>query len=136
MLFKCLIYKKKKKVGAMAINILSMTYMVSFIPTIFPASYFIDKYGERNGFIVGAILNAVGSIVRVLPFPFYSISSSVPYSFYIVFIGQLLTALTQPFIIGLPPKIAQVCFLKNFNFLLAIYIYYPYFMFVEIIIEK
>lgn len=128
--------QKKKKVGAMAINILSMTYMVSFIPTIFPASYFIDKYGERNGFIVGAILNAVGSIVRVLPFPFYSISSSVPYSFYIVFIGQLLTALTQPFIIGLPPKIAQVCFFKNISIFPCNLYLLSIFYVVEIIIEK
>ena len=88
-----------------------MVFMIVFIPGIFPASYLVDTKSLRTGFILGAVLNAIGAIVRVLPWPFYDISDIAPYSFIPVAVGQTITAMAQTFILGLPPKLAQVIIL-------------------------
>lgn len=55
--------------------------------------------------LLGALLTALGAAVKVL-----SIGRDL---FYIVLIGQLITAVSQTFILSLPPKIAVTWFKPN-----------------------
>ena len=96
------------KVNAIAVNALSMIYMVAFIPGIIPATYIVDKFSLRVGFTVGAFLNLLGAAIRVLPWPFLSITEAAPYSIIPVFVGQTITAFAQAFIVAMPPNLAQV----------------------------
>lgn len=81
--------------------------MIVFIPGIFPASHIVDNYGLGLGFKIGAVMNVVGALLRVLPWPIYNISDIAPYSFIPVFIGQTICAAAQTFIIAMPPYLAQ-----------------------------
>ena len=100
-----------------------MIYMIVFIPGIFPASHIVDNYSLGAGFRIGALMNVLGAVIRVLPWPFYSISSSAPYSFIPVFIGQTICAAAQTFIIAMPPKLAQVQEEKMIFFVMFVHFY-------------
>ena len=87
-----------------------MIYMVVFIPGIVPASYVIDTYDLGIGFRLGAGLNLLGAVMRILPWPFASISDGAPFSFIPIFIGQCACASAQTFTLAMPPNLANVRF--------------------------
>ena len=47
-----------------AISWTSMIYMATFIPLVFPATYLIDNTGMRNVALIGAGMNAVGTVIK------------------------------------------------------------------------
>jgi FLVCR family feline leukemia virus subgroup C receptor-related protein len=53
-------------VSTQAINWLSMIYMIIYIPFVFVSSWFISRFGLRYGILAGALLNALGALVRYL----------------------------------------------------------------------
>ena len=90
-----------------------MVYMFVYIIGSLPASYIVDKKSLRLGITIGSILNTLGAIIRCFPFPLFTISEMNPYSFYVVFFGQLLAAISQTFFLAIPPKIVQRWFGSN-----------------------
>jgi len=76
--------------------------MATFIPLVFPAMWLIDNTGLKNVALIGSGLNAAGSLIKC-----FGISQS---AWWLVFIGQTVSACAQCFILELPPKIAAIWF--------------------------
>ncbi|KAJ0182814.1 hypothetical protein K1T71_002183 [Dendrolimus kikuchii] len=80
----------------------SMVYMITYIPLIFPASWLLDKTGLRVITIIGSFGTCAGAWLKVF---------SVPQNlFWLGFTGQTVVAVSQVFILNLPPRLAAVWF--------------------------
>eukprot|EP00351_Strombidinopsis_sp_SopsisLIS2011_P005878 CAMPEP_0116874132 /NCGR_PEP_ID=MMETSP0463-20121206/5561_1 /TAXON_ID=181622 /ORGANISM="Strombidinopsis sp, Strain SopsisLIS2011" /LENGTH=146 /DNA_ID=CAMNT_0004517405 /DNA_START=191 /DNA_END=631 /DNA_ORIENTATION=+ len=75
---------------------ISLVYMAMFIVANFPSNYALDVWGLRLGVIVGVTLTAIGLCIKAL----------INKSFVWVIVGQVLSAIGQPFIINAAPKLA------------------------------
>ncbi|XP_064097906.1 heme transporter FLVCR2-like isoform X2 [Macrobrachium nipponense] len=84
---------------------MSMIYMITYIPLIFPASWYLEKYGLRKAVLIGSCGTMIGSWVKV--------GSVSPDRFYVTFIGQCIVAVSQIFILGIPARLAAVWFGPN-----------------------
>ena len=78
------------------IDFLASSYMIFYIIMCIPASYFIDRFGIVKGVGTGAILMAAGAAIK-------GFSGN---SFTMVLTGQILLAISQPFIINAPTAVA------------------------------
>ena len=85
-----------------AVDWLSMIYMLSYIPLIFPATWLLDKKGLRVCVICGACLNALGAWLKCV-----TIS---PDKFAVLMFAQTICAIAQIFILGIPARLAAVWF--------------------------
>ncbi|KFP22398.1 hypothetical protein Z169_15331, partial [Egretta garzetta] len=89
-------------VSAFAIDWLSMSYMLAYIPLLFPVAWLLDKRGLRVIALAGSALNALGAWVKL--------GSLKPHLFPITVLGQVICSLAQVFILGMPSRIASVWF--------------------------
>ncbi|KAK5623546.1 Feline leukemia virus subgroup C receptor- protein 2 [Crenichthys baileyi] len=89
-------------VDAFTTDWLSMIYMLTYIPLIFPVTWLLDRKGLRVIALVGTALNCTGTWVKVV--------SVRPDLFPVTFLGQFCSSLAQVFILGMPSKIASVWF--------------------------
>lgn len=80
----------------------SLVYMIVYIPLIFPGAWIMDKMGLRWTLIFGALGTTVGAWIKVL--------GVAPGLFHVALIGQTITAMSQVFILGVPPNVAAVWF--------------------------
>ncbi|KAM4712849.1 choline/ethanolamine transporter flvcr2b isoform 1-T1 [Anableps anableps] len=96
------IFMKFYNVEAFTIDWMSMIYMLTYIPLIFPVTWLLDRKGLRVIALVGTALNCVGTWVKVV--------SVRPDLFPVTFLGQFCCSLAQVFILGMPSKIASVWF--------------------------
>ncbi|XP_014220220.1 feline leukemia virus subgroup C receptor-related protein 2 [Trichogramma pretiosum] len=96
------IVKQYYDVGEFAVYMTSMIYMITYVPFIFPASYFLDKFGLRYSTILGAVGTAIGSWIKC-----FSVS---PDLFWLTFTGQTIVAVSQTFILSVPARLAAVWF--------------------------
>lgn len=90
------------EVDAFAIDWLSMSYMLTYIPLLFPVAWLLDKRGLRLIALVGSALNALGAWVKL--------GSLKPHLFPVTVLGQVICSLAQVFILGMPSHIASVWF--------------------------
>ncbi|NXX48253.1 FLVC2 protein, partial [Tricholaema leucomelas] len=90
------------EVNAFAIDWLSMSYMLTYIPLLFPVAWLLDKRGLRLIALVGSALNALGAWVKL--------GSLKPHLFPVTVLGQVICSLAQVFILGMPSRIASVWF--------------------------
>ncbi|PCE66007.1 MFS transporter [Sediminicola luteus] len=74
----------------LTIDTLALVYMVMFLLMCVPASYFLDTYGIRKGIGFGAILTLIGGAIK----GFFG------HNILLVFVGQLILAVAQPFILN------------------------------------
>lgn len=72
------------------IDFLALVYMLAYLIVSVPASYVIDTWGIRVGIGIGAVLAAVGGLLKGL----------LPASFVAVVIGQVVLAVAQPFVLN------------------------------------
>uniref|UniRef100_A0A8C5T1B6 Feline leukemia virus subgroup C receptor-related protein 2 n=1 Tax=Malurus cyaneus samueli TaxID=2593467 RepID=A0A8C5T1B6_9PASS len=96
------IFMRFYDVSAFAIDWLSMSYMLIYIPLLFPVAWLLDKRGLRLIAVAGSALNAVGAWVKL--------GSLKPHLFPVTVLGQVICALAQVFILGMPSRIASVWF--------------------------
>ena len=89
-------------VSTFAIDWLSMSYMLAYIPLLFPVAWLLDKKGLRVIALLGSALNAVGAWVKL--------GSLRPQLFSVTVLGQVVCSLAQVFILGMPSRIASVWF--------------------------
>lgn len=89
-------------VSAISVNWTSVVYMVVYIPLIIPATWLLEKYGLRAAVITGSLGTCIGSWVKCL--------SGSPEQFTITMVGQTIVAMSQIFILGIPPQLAAVWF--------------------------
>ncbi|XP_037541072.1 feline leukemia virus subgroup C receptor-related protein 2 [Nematolebias whitei] len=90
------------KVDAFTIDWMSMIYMLTYIPFIFPVTWLLDRKGLRVVALVATALNCAGTWVKV--------ASVRPDLFPVTFLGQFCCSFAQVFILGMPSRIASVWF--------------------------
>jgi len=89
------------------VNWLSVVFMVTGIPCGIVATWLLDTLGLKISIILGAWLNCAGCVVRIVTaIDGISESSRVP----VLFVGQTLAALAQPFVLFAPTKLAALWF--------------------------
>uniref|UniRef100_A0A3Q3E758 FLVCR choline and putative heme transporter 2b n=1 Tax=Labrus bergylta TaxID=56723 RepID=A0A3Q3E758_9LABR len=89
-------------VDAFTIDWMSMIYMLTYIPFIFPVTWLLDKKGLRVIALVATALNCAGTWIKV--------ASVRPNLFAVTFLGQFCCSFAQVFILGMPSRIASVWF--------------------------
>ncbi|KAL0479103.1 hypothetical protein AKO1_007964 [Acrasis kona] len=75
------------------LNLMSLSYMIAYVPSALVASYIIDKKGLRLSVTIGCMLNFLSGWVRLAGF-----KKGHEYFYWISFSGQCLGALAQPFL--------------------------------------
>lgn len=96
------IFLRFYNVSAFAIDWLSMVYMLTYIPFVFPVTWLLDRKGLRVVALVAAGVNCAGAWVKV--------ASAKPHLFWVSALGQVVCAVAQVFILGMPSHIAAVWF--------------------------
>ncbi|XP_068198289.1 heme transporter FLVCR2 isoform X3 [Antennarius striatus] len=96
------IFMKFYNVDAFTIDWMSMIYMLTYIPFIFPVTWLLDKKGLRVIALVATALNCAGTWIKV--------ASVRPNLFAVTFLGQFCCSFAQLFILGMPSRIASVWF--------------------------
>lgn len=87
---------------SMAINWLSMMYLLTYIILILPIMWMLEKQGMREIVIVGSACNAIGAWIKT--------SSADPNRFFVTFLGQTMSSAASTFILGMPPRLASLWF--------------------------
>lgn len=99
------IIMKFYKVEAVAVDMLSMVYMVVYVLLIVPSSWLLEKKGVRVTLLLATPFNCAGAWVKV--------ASARPDLFWVTALGQCLCAIAQVFTLGIPPRLAAVWFGQN-----------------------
>ncbi|KAK0131987.1 Feline leukemia virus subgroup C receptor-related protein 1 [Merluccius polli] len=81
---------------------LSIVYMAAYVPLIFPATWLLDRKGLRLTALLGAGLNCLGAWVKC--------ASVGRHLFGVTVLAQVVCAVAQVFILGLPSRVASVWF--------------------------
>ena len=96
------IFMRFYNVDAFTIDWMSMIYMLTYIPFIFPVTWLLDKKGLRVVALAATALNCAGTWIKV--------ASVRPNLFAVTFLGQFCCSFAQVFILGMPSRIASVWF--------------------------
>lgn len=96
------IFTKFYGVDDFTIDWMSMIYMLTYIPFIFPVTWLLDKKGLRVVALVATAFNCLGTWVKV--------ASARSDLFAVTFVGQFCCSFAQVFILGMPSRIASVWF--------------------------
>uniref|UniRef100_H2Y906 Major facilitator superfamily (MFS) profile domain-containing protein n=1 Tax=Ciona savignyi TaxID=51511 RepID=H2Y906_CIOSA len=92
------------------INWLSVVFMITGIPCGICATWMIDTLGLRFSIILGAWLNCIGCVLRVISaISGIATSAMLP----LVFLGQIIAAFAQPFMLFAPTKLAALWFKED-----------------------
>lgn len=91
------------------IDMLSMVFMIAFIPLGFPASWALNTWGLRKSVCVFAFVNCIGGWVRFLS----EFAGDAHTRYDVVFIGQALAAIAQPVILDCPTLMAATWFSES-----------------------
>ena len=95
-------------VSNLAVNLTSLVYMITYIPFIIHASLMLERVGLRYAICLGAAGTALGSLVKLL-----LAGSPSQLAFVGLMAGQTIVALSQLYIISIPPLLAAVWFPDN-----------------------
>ena len=98
------VIEKYYNVSTLTVTWTSMIYMVTYIPLIFPASWFLQKKGLRLSVVIGSLGTCIGSWIKVLG------TGQASWCFPVVFCGQTVVAISQIFILGIPAELAAAWF--------------------------
>ncbi|KAI0211863.1 Solute carrier family 49 member A3 [Lamellibrachia satsuma] len=93
-------------VGDMAVNWLSLIFLVVCIPLGLFAAWLLDTLGLRTGIVLAAWVNIAGAVLRVVS----CLHISHDHRFALVLTGQAMAACAQPFMLFAPTKVAAVWF--------------------------
>lgn len=93
---------KYYSVSSQDVNWTSMLYMITYIPLIFPGAWIMDRWGLRTTLILGSVGTALGSWIKVC-----SVGRDL---FPVTLFGQTVVAMSQVFVLGVPPNVAAVWF--------------------------
>ena len=93
--------------------------MAVYIPFVFLSSWVIGRFELRTAMLIGALLNAIGALVRYLGANNFIVLMLgqvwLHFSRYdtIVMLSQTISSIAQTFILGVPARIAAVWFGAN-----------------------
>lgn len=89
----------------MQVNLTSEIYMISYIPFIIHASLMLERVGLRKAILLGTVGTALGSMIK-----WYLGGQPGMTAFWCMMGGQTIVALSQLYIISIPPLLAAVWF--------------------------
>ena len=92
------------------INLLSLAYLIMYLPGSLLCTYILHHYGLRGGIYTGSFLNIVAALFRYISTIQYIKSSSLYGPYILVVIGQFIGGLSQPFFTNSPAKLASEWF--------------------------
>lgn len=87
------------------VNLTSLVYMITYIPFIIQASLMLERVGLRKAVLIGTIGTALGSLVK-----WWMGGEPGMTAFWWMMAGQTIVALSQLYIISIPPLLAAVWF--------------------------
>ncbi|XP_029965759.1 choline/ethanolamine transporter flvcr2b isoform X1 [Salarias fasciatus] len=96
------IFMKFYNIDALAIDWLSMIYLVTYLPLILPVLWLLHSKGVRDVILVGSAFNCIGAWIKV--------GSASPSLFPLTFFGQFVTAVASAYVLGIPSYLASVWF--------------------------
>ncbi|KAJ3121661.1 Major facilitator super domain-containing protein 7 [Nowakowskiella sp. JEL0407] len=80
-----------------------------YIPGGFTSSYVLDTYGSHKSLWIGAVLTALGAVIRYIG----CFINAPTVSLVLAFIGQIIAGFGQPFLLNAPTKITFEWFLES-----------------------
>lgn len=89
-------------IDSLAIDWLSMIYLLTYIPLILPVLWLLDNRGIRDVVLVGSAFNCIGAWIKI--------GSAHPDMFPITFFGQFVCSVATVFVLGIPSYLASVWF--------------------------
>lgn len=96
------IFMRFYSTDSLAIDWLSMIYLLTYIPLILPVLWLLDTRGLREVALVGSAFNCIGSWIKV--------GSASPSLFPLTFFGQFMCSVADVFVLGIPSYFASVWF--------------------------
>jgi len=90
-------------VDAMHVSLLSIAFMVLYIPAAIIVAIIFERWGFRIGIIFGAVLNAVCSWIR-----YFGAIGTISYN--LILIGTIFGAVAQPIFTSSPAKLTSIWF--------------------------
>ncbi|XP_070106280.1 choline/ethanolamine transporter FLVCR2-like [Equus caballus] len=92
-------------VSTVAIEWLSMCYMLIYIPLLVPGAWLLEKLSLSTITLIAAGLTCLGAWVKL--------GSLKPHLFPVTVLGQVICSVAQVFILGVPSRVASVWFGAN-----------------------
>lgn len=89
-------------IDSLAIDWLSMIYLLTYIPLILPVLWLLDNRGIRDVVLVGSAFNCIGAWIKI--------GSAHPDMFPVAFFGQFVCSVATVFVLGIPSYLASVWF--------------------------
>lgn len=87
------------------VNLTSLVYMITYIPFIIQASIMLEQVGLRKAVLLGTFGTALGSLIK------WQLGGEPGMTaFWWMMLGQTIVALSQLYIISIPPLLAAVWF--------------------------
>lgn len=96
------IFMQFYNIDALAIDWLSLIYLLTYVPLILPVLWLLDNRGIREVVLVGAAFNCIGAWIKI--------GSAGPDLFPVTFFGQFVCSVATVFVLGIPSYIASVWF--------------------------
>ena len=96
------------KVSIDELNYLTIIFFIGSVVGALPAMYVLDSLNLRVAVWIGAVLNFIGTIIRLVS---VFLPTSVPYlGFGVAMFSQFIISLAQSYFLYAPPKVASVWF--------------------------
>ncbi|XP_038147374.1 feline leukemia virus subgroup C receptor-related protein 2 isoform X3 [Cyprinodon tularosa] len=89
-------------VDSMAIDWLSMIYLLTYIFLIVPVIWLLDHRGIRDVMVVGSAFNCIGAWIKT--------GTADPDMFTVTFLGQFVCSVATVHILGIPSRLASLWF--------------------------
>ncbi|MEQ2212236.1 hypothetical protein XENOCAPTIV_027955 [Xenoophorus captivus] len=99
------IFMRFYNVDSLAIDWLSMMYLLTYVPLILPVLWLLDNRGIRDVVLVGSAFNCIGTWIKM--------GSASPDMFLLTFFGQFVCSVATVFVLGIPSYLASVWFGEN-----------------------
>lgn len=96
------IFARFYNTDSLAVDWLSMIYLLTYIPLILPVLWLLDSRGIRDVVLVGSAFNCIGAWIKV--------GSASSNKFFLTFIGQFVCSVADVFVLGMPSYLASVWF--------------------------
>lgn len=87
---------------SLAVDWLSMIYLLTYIPMILPVLWLLNSRGVRDVVLVGAAFNCIGAWIKI--------GSAAPDMFPVAVLGQFVCSVATVFVLGIPSYLASVWF--------------------------
>ena len=96
------IFMRFYNIDSLAIDWLSMIYLLTYIPLIVPVLWLLEHRGIRDVVLVGSAFNCIGAWIKI--------GSASPHLFPVTFFGQFVCSVATVFVLGIPSYLASVWF--------------------------